>query len=335
MSRDIFGHMPDGRSVERVILRGGGLEVSILTFGAVVQDLRLDGYDKPLVLGFETFEPYLTQSPYFGAMAGRYANRIRDGHLELAGGSYQLDQNFLGKHCLHGGIDGIAMRLWTIDELDSDAVSMSCLLPDGHMGFPGAMDIKVRYALLADGVLDIQMSATTDKATICNLAHHSYFNLDGSETIDDHLLQVHADTYLPLTSEAIPTGEVASVEGTWLDFRQMRRLGDAFKAQQIDNNFCLSQDRESLRLIARLESRESGIGMDVLSTEPGVQAYDGSYIDTSEPGLEGRVMGPRAGFCLEPQVWPDAPNHPHFPQADLKPGDVYRQQTQYVFCRNL
>ena len=333
MSRDIFGSMPDGRSVECVLLRGGGLKASILTFGAVVQDLRLDGYDKPLVLGFETLGPYLTQSPYFGAMAGRYANRIRDGHLELDGVCYQLDQNFLGKHCLHGGEDGIAARLWSIDALDSDIVSMSCLLPDGHMGFPGAMEIKVRYALLENGALDIQLTATTDKATICNLAHHSYFNLDGSETIDDHLLHVHTETYLPLTSEAIPTGEIASVDGTWLDFRQPRRLGDAFKEQQIDNNFCLSQGRERLRPIARLESPLSGIGMDVLSTEPGVQAYDGSYIRTSEPGLDGRSMGPRSGFCLEPQIWPDAPHHPHFPQADLRPGEIYRQQTQYVFSR--
>ena len=335
MAQELFGHMPDGRPVERVKLKGGGLTAHILTFGAVVQDLRLEGHDKPLVLGFESFEPYLSQSPYFGAMAGRYANRIRDGHLEIDGQTYQLDQNFLGKHCLHGGFDGIAHQLWSIDSLDDSAVLLRCALPDGHMGFPGALAIRVRFALLPDGVLDIQMEAETDKTTVINLAHHGYFNLDGSLTIEDHLLQIHAERYLPLDAEAIPTGEIASVSDSWLDFRSPRRLGDAFETSLIDYNFCLSAQRQLLRPIARLESPLSGVSMDVQSTEPGVQAYDGSYIETDLTGLDGQTLCPRAGFCLEPQIWTDAPHHSHFPQAWLKPGETYRQQTQYTFSKSV
>lgn len=333
MSREIFGAMPDGRSVERVVLKGGGLTASVLTFGAVVQDLRLDGHDKPLVLGFDSFAPYLTQSPYFGAMAGRYANRICDGRFTLDGETHQVDQNFLGKHCLHGGVDGISQRLWSIETLEADAVTLVCHLEDGHMGYPGAMEIRLRYALLDGGCLDIQMEATSDKATLCNLAHHSYFNLYGGPTIDDHVLQVKAENYLPVDEEAIPTGEVAPVAGTWMDFRAPKRLGDAFAEHSIDHNFCLTDERQALRLIARLESPASGVRMAVLSTEPGVQAYDGSYIEAGMIGLDGCEMGPRAGFCLEPQVWPDAPNHPAFPQAVLRPGETYRQQTQYVFSK--
>nr|WP_321443686.1 aldose epimerase family protein [uncultured Cohaesibacter sp.] len=333
MSREIFGAMPDGRPVERVRLSGGGLTASVLTFGAVVQDLRLNGHDKPLVLGFEAFEPYLTKSPYFGAMAGRYANRICDGRFVLDGVTHQVDQNFLGKHCLHGGVDGISQRLWNIEALDADAVTLVCTLEDGHMGYPGAMDIRLRYALQEGGCLDIQIEASADKATLCNLAHHSYFNLDGSPTIDDHVLQVSAEHYLPVDDEAIPTGEIAPVEGTWMDFRNAKRLGDALAEHSIDHNFCLSEARQSLRPIACLQSPASRVKMTVLSTEPGVQAYDGSYIDAGMIGLDGCEMGPRAGFCLEPQVWPDAPNHPDFPQAVLRPGETYRQQTQYVFSK--
>ena len=198
MSVEIFGQMPDGRVVEKVTIAGGGLAASVLTYGAVLQDLRLGGHDKSLVLGFTELEPYLTSSPYFGAIVGRYANRIRDGHLPLEGKVYQLDRNFLGKHTLHGGTMGTSALLWHLDAVEANAVRLSVRLADGDMGFPGAMDISVSYRLLDDGVMDLVMEAQCDAPSLCNLAHHSYFNLDGGETILDHLLKVDAEQYLPV-----------------------------------------------------------------------------------------------------------------------------------------
>ena len=250
-----FGRMPDGTPVERVTLRGGGLTAHVLTYGAVVQDLRLDGHDAPLVLGFDSFAPYLTRSPYFGATAGRCANRIRDGHLEMDGKTYQLDRNFLGKHTLHGGAASIGKRLWRMDKTAEDRVRLAITMDDGEMGFPGRVEARVHFALLAGGVFDIVMEAEADAPTLCNLAHHSYFALDGSGTISDHLLRIDAETYLPVDDELIPTGDVRPVDGTGFDFRAPRPVS---QAHPIDHNFCLSKARTALRPVARLESPAFG-----------------------------------------------------------------------------
>lgn len=325
-----FGNMPDGTLVDRVTISGGGLTANILTYGTIVQDLRLEGHAAPLVLGFGEFDPYLTHSPYFGATAGRCANRIRDGHLELDGVAHQLDCNFLGKHCLHGGTVSMGKRVWVLENHTADSVVMSITLSDGEMGFPGNLTARVRYALLPDGVFDVQMTAETDAPTLCNLAHHSYFNL-GEETIAGHLLQVAADHYLPVDDELIPTGEVAPVDGTAFDFRASAPVS---QAAPLDHNFCLSRARQSLRQVARLSSQTSGVSMICMTTEPGLQVYDGSKINIAPAGLEGRRMHAYAGLAMEPQVWPDANHHADFPQAELRPGEVYRQQTQYIFGKD-
>lgn len=328
--RTVFGTMPDGTEVEKLTLQGGGLTASFLTYGAVLQDLRLEGHGRPLVLGFPEFAPYLTHSPYFGATAGRCANRIRDGHVELDGKARQLDRNFLDKHTLHGGVDGVGKQVWQVAAYSDKALTLEITLPDGHMGFPGNLKSSVTFTLIDGGVLDIVIEAETDAITLCNFAHHSYFNLDGSETVSDHILSIKSDQYLPVDDELIPTGELRDAAGTPFDFRSPARFG---QAHPIDHNFCLSDGREALRSVAVLQSPKSGVTMECRTTEPGLQLYDGAKIDIALPGLMGKPMGAYAGIAMEPQVWPDANHHDVFPSAILHPGETYRQHTQFVFAR--
>jgi len=326
-----FGEMPNGTNVHHVEISGYGLTANILTYGAVVQDLRLTEHAPALVLGFEEFDSYLAHSPYFGATAGRCANRIRDGHLEIDGQTYQLDQNFIGKHCLHGGALGTGKRVWTVEHQTSDTVALSIVLDDGEMGFPGEMKANVIYSVLPDGILDIKYSATTDKPTLCNFAHHSYFNLDGGKTILDHTLQVHASHYTPVDDELIPTGKAMNVEGTGFDFIEPKKVEYSGQDELLDHNFCLSSARTEMRLVAELHSPLSGVSMQVNTTEPGVQVYDGAKIDIPVTGLSGAIMSAHAGIAIEPQVWPDSAHHNHFPQAILRSGEQYFQHTQYAF----
>ena len=327
MSR--FAALPDGTPVERLTLRGGGLTARILSYGTVLQDLRLEGEEAPLVLGFEAFAPYLTHSPYFGATAGRCANRVRDGHLEIDGQTFQLDRNFLGKHMLHGGALSMGKRAWQVEAVDEAAATFNITLDDGEMGFPGRLDVRLRYALLPGGVFDVTMEAETSAPTLCNLAHHSYFSL-GAEDVSGLLLRVAADRVLPVDDELIPTGEQHPVAGTRFDFRTPRPLG---QGAPLDHNFCLSSHRQALRPVAWLENPENGVSLELRTTEPGLQVYDGSKIDIAVPGLTGRPMRAHAGVALEPQVWPDANHHADFPQAILRPGARYVQHTQYIFSR--
>ncbi len=216
--------MPDGTVVERISLSAGKLSAEVLTYGSVLQDLRLDLYEPSLVLGFEYLGHYLDHSPYFGATVGRCANRIRDGHLVLEGVEYRLNRNYLHRHHLHGGTAGVGKRVWKIEDVNSDRVSLSIQLADGEMGYPGNMRIKMTYQLLPVGVLDIKFHATSDKTTLCNLAHHSYFNLDGRDSILEHMLGIDANAFIPVDDESIPTGEVRSVEGSSFDFRQSKKI---------------------------------------------------------------------------------------------------------------
>ena len=331
MAVEKFGEMPDGTQVDCATISGGGLTAKILTLGSIIQDLRIEGHDKPLVLGCDDVASYLTYKAHLGATAGRVGNRIRDGHLELDGQTYQLDINFLDKHCLHGGHDGMGVRVWTFDKIEDNAVHMSIKLEDGHMGFPGNMIIRLTYSLLESGVLDIVMSAATDKTSVCNLAHHSYFNLDGSPNILEHELWLDADRFTETDDDLIPTGRVLSVEGLSIDFRKKKVIGSAVNIKPIDNNFCIEKGAGTLRKVATLSSPKSGISMDVATTEPGIQAYDSINLKPGTIGLGGIEMGPWAGFCLEAQAWPDAVHQPDFPSITLRPGETYNQHTQYIF----
>jgi aldose 1-epimerase len=332
---DVFGTTAEGETVHRLEISGGGLTAHILTWGAVVQNLKLIEHAAPLVLGFERFDDYPASSPYFGAIAGRYANRIRDGRFMIEGQRFQADTNFLGKHTLHGGSISTGKRVWRIDSRGSDFVSLALRDPDGTMGFPGTLDILCTYRLKLPGTLSVELSAITDQPTLCNLAHHSYFNLDdgGAGDILDHRVMIAAQAYLPVDEELIPTGVVQPVEGTPFDFLLPRPVrfetGDGLV--NYDHNFCLSAARGPLRQAAWVQAAHAGVEMEVWSTEPGLQFYSGQRVAREVKGLGGRTYGAYAGFAMEPQIWPDSPNRPYFPQALLWPGDRYRQVTEYRF----
>ncbi|THV22236.1 aldose epimerase family protein [Peteryoungia ipomoeae] len=335
MMRDVFGTLPTGEQVEKVVLTGGGLTASIITFGAVLQDLRLEGHDAPLILGFEDLDSYLNHSPYFGATPGRCANRIGKGRFTLDGVDYQLELNERGVSHLHGGSDGMGRQLWTILEQDAASVVMEVVDPDGRAGYPGTVRIRATFTLKEGGVFSALYETVTDKPTIANVCHHAYFNLDGSPDILDHELMMAADHYTPVDAALIPTGEISPVDGTAFDFRAMRPIRRERDGQQIgyDHNFCFSDKRVEKRSVARARSPQSGVTMEILTTEPGVQFYAGGKVAPAVPGLDGRAYGAFAGFCMETQVWPDAINHAGFPNAILRPGEVLRQETDYVFSK--
>lgn len=337
MSNDteIFGHLASGEPVWRLTLKGGGLTAKVLTWGSVIQDLRLEGHAPPLVLGFEDFDSYPGYSSYFGATPGRNANRIGSGRFTLDGNAYQLELNEKGVTHLHGGSDNIGKRNWTILERAEDSLTLEITDPDGRAGYPGNCTITCTYRLKQDGVLNVVYTAVTDSPTLANVCQHSYFNLDGGIDALGHDIMIAADHYLPVDERLIPTGEIRPVAGTVFDLREMTSMRRQMEGNGIayDHNFCLSPERTQKRSVARVRSINSGVAMEVLTTEPGVQLYTGSKLDVPVPGLEGRRYGPFAGFCLETQIWPDAINHQGFPKAVLRPGETLRQETDYVFSR--
>nr|WP_210333654.1 aldose epimerase family protein [Rhizobium sp. ARZ01] len=328
--------MPTGEPVYRITISGGGLTAQVITWGAVIQDLRLAGHPPPLVLGFEKLSDYLAHSPYFGATPGRNSNRIGNGRFEIDGTAYQLELNENGVTHLHGGSDCIAKCNWQIVEQSESHVVLRIVDPDGRAGYPGNCTITCTYRLGGEGTLSVLYETTSDAATIANVCQHSYFNLDGGEDALGHDLMIAADHYLPVDSRLIPTGEIRPVDGTPFDLREMtplRRQTDA-GGGAFDHNFCLAAERRAKSSVARARSLNSGVSMEVRTTEPGVQFYTGAKLDVPVPGHEGRRYGPFAGFCLETQIWPDAVNHAAFPKAVLRPGETLRQETDYVFMNN-
>ena len=325
-----FGKLPDGTSVERITITGGGLTAQVMTYGATVQDLRLDGVGHPLVLGAPVFEPYLGPMTYFCAIVGRFANRIANGRFELNGTTHHVPANWLGRHALHGGAVGSGQKIWTIGTLTEDSLRLDLTLPDGDMGFPGKMTVAATFKLPGNGVLAIDICARTDAASPCSFAHHGYFILDDSGNITDHGLRIEAEAYLPVDADRIPTGAPATVAGTAFDFRASRAVGN----EGIDHNFCLSEARTALRPVAVLRSWQSGLAMAIETTEPGLQVYDGAYIpEQGLAGLDGCRYGPFAGIAMETQGWPDAPNRPGFPPSILAPGDSYEHHVRYRFFK--
>lgn len=334
---EIFGHLPSGEAVHRITITGGGLTAQVLTYGAIIQDLRLEGHAAPLVLGFETLSDYLgNEKPYFGTTPGRTANRIAAGRFSIDGKDYQLECNQNGDTHLHGGATGLARQNWTLIEATADKVVLEVTDTDGRAGYPGNCTVTCTYAVQANGTLAVRYASVTDAPTPCNICQHSYFNLDGRPDALDHDIMIAADHYLPLDSNLVPTGEIRAVAGTPYDFRQMASLRRQTEEGGVlyDTNFCLSDQRTEKRSVCLLRSVNSGVSMEVLTTEPGIQLYTGSMIDVAAVGLEGRVYAPMAGLCLETQIWPDAVNHPNFPNGVLRPGETLVQETDYVFSKN-
>lgn len=335
---EIFGYMPDGQPVHRITISNGKLTAKVINYGAVIQDLRLAGHAAPLVIGYENFADYPTHSPHLGAIAGRSANRIRNASFTLDGKTYKVEANQGGKHNLHGGSTGLGHHLWRVTGSGKDFVTLATVARDGESGFPGNLNVSCTYMLNSEGALIVRLEAVTDAPTICNLLHHSYFNLDdgGESDILDHQMLIAADAYTPVDGDLIADGRVLPVKGTAYDFRKLRpiRFVENGSQLQYDSNFCLTAARGPLRHCATVKGARSGVRMDVHTTEPGVQFYAGNTMANDCIGLTGKAYGNHAGFCLEPQVWPSAIEYPYFPQPVLRPGEVYAQTSHFSFRKD-
>jgi aldose 1-epimerase len=332
-----FGTLPDGSEIPEVTIAAGDLTAKVLTIGAVIRDLRLAGVGHPLVLGFDKLDDYVNHSPHFGAVAGRYANRIAGGHLVIDGRTYQLSLNEKGRTHLHGGFSGFGKRNWRLAAHDGRSVTLAITAADGEEGYPGKVEASVRYSIEPPGTLRMEAMATTDKPTVVNLAQHTYFNLDASPNILDHRVQIFADSYTPTDADNVPIGEIAPVADTGYDLRTMRPIrraqpnGERFV---YDINYVVDRAKAAApRRHARLQSAKNGVTLDVASTEAGVQFYDGVGMRLTVPGLGGRTYPVNGGCCFEPQFFPDSPNRPNFPSPLLRPGETYRQTTLFSFSR--
>ncbi len=348
VTRQPFGTLPDGSPVEIFTLtNAGGMEVRAMTFGGIIVSLRVPDRDRRIddvVLGFDTAAEYVTKSsPYFGAIVGRYANRIAKGRFTLDGQAHQLAINN-GPNHLHGGLTGFDKVIWRGEPFKNDAgsgVVFTHTSADGDQNYPGTLQARVTYTLTDRNELTVDYRATTDKPTIVNLTQHSYFNLagQGSRTILGHQLQINADRYTPVDATLIPTGERSPVEGTPLDFRRQRVLGSYIDAdhEQIrngggyDHNFVLRTAGTAPQLAARVFDPTTGRTLEIATTEPGLQFYSGNFLDGTLVGKQGRVYQKRTGFCLETQHFPDSPNHPDFPSTVLRPGQEYTSRTVWTF----
>ena len=324
--------MPDGVEVYLYTLTNErGFEVSVMTYGGALVSLKVPdrhGVFGDIVLGFETLEEYLNNPRYFGALIGRYANRIARGRFSLNGVGYQLGQNDDENH-LHGGLRGFDKRVWNAsDEVktDSAVLHLSYFSRDGEENYPGNLEAQVDYSLRSNA-LSIEYRATTDRDTIVNLTNHSYFNLRGAGTIVDHELMLSANSFTPVDEDLIPTGEIRSVEGTRMDFRKSRPIDSG----GYDHNFVLNDWNGSLRAVARLYEPITGRVMEILTTQPGIQFYSGNFLDGSYGGKYGFVYEKYAALCLEPQHFPDSPNHPNFPSTTLHAGEEYHETTILQF----
>lgn len=334
MSLRAFGTL-DGVPIEEVSLAAHGIEAKIITWGAVLRDLVVPGREGPrsIVLGLETIEDYVRHSPSFGAIVGRYANRIANGRFPLDGREIQVAVNE-GPNVLHSGPVGFGKRPWTLLAHDEARAHLAILSEDGEGGWPGRLFATATYEIVAPGTLRLILQAVTDAPTPVNLSTHSYYNLDGAADVRDHRLQVEADQITPTDRADLPTGEIASVSGTAHDFRRSRPIRPAAPDQVYDMNFVLRRAGLAPGELARaatLSSPGSGIRMELWTSEPGLQVYDGYKVDVAVPGHDGRRYGRHAGLALEPQRFPDGPNHAHFPQTILRPGKVSRQVTELRF----
>ncbi|MFC8243654.1 aldose epimerase family protein [Streptomyces chartreusis] len=347
--KSLFGRLADGTKVYSWSLANGGTRMKVLSYGGVVQSLELPdrrGHYANVSLGFDNIEDYVAGSPYFGALIGRYGNRIGKGQFTLDGKAYQVNVND-GENSLHGGAKGFDKRVWDVEPFakGSDVgLHLYYTSVDGEMGYPGTLKVKVTYTLTKYGDWRIDYAATTDKATVVNLTSHVYWNLagEGSGTIENHELKIDASRYTPVDSGLIPTGELAPVAGTPFDFRRTKRIGeDLREAHQqllygkgIDHNWVLDKGISPRpEWIATLKDPSSGRTLRMASTEPGLQFYSGNFLDGTLVGTGGRTYRQGDALCLETQHFPDSPNKPSFPSTVLRPGQTYRSTTIHSFSR--
>jgi aldose 1-epimerase len=342
-----FGKMPDGTSVEVYTLTNKqGIEIRAITYGGIIQSLRVpdrSGKFDDIVLGFETLEGYVGEHPYFGAIIGRFGNRIGGAQFALDGRTYKLAAND-GPNHLHGGVKGFDKVVWKASSTRSEAgpaVVFTRVSPDGEEGYPGNLNVRVTYTLTDRNELIVDYHATTDRATPVNLTQHSYFNLAGHASGDilGQELTINADRYTPVDETLIPTGELAPVASTPFDFRQATAIGARINADHpqlkagkgYDHNWVLNRKGAGLQPAARAYDPKTGRTLAVSTTEPGIQFYAGNFLDGTVKGKGGAVYRHRTGFCLETQHFPDSPNKPKFPSTILKPGAEYRSRTVFTF----
>jgi aldose 1-epimerase len=350
--KEAFGKMADGTRVEKYTLSNvHGMEVSIITYGGAVQSIKVpdkDGKLGDVALGFDNLEDYLkSNNPYFGALIGRYGNRIAKGQFVLDGKTYQIPANN-GPNALHGGPKGFDKQVWAATPITDSGwvgVELTYFSPDGQMGFPGNLAVTVRYTLNNDNELRIDYSAVTDKDTIVNLTNHTYFNLAGAGhgTILDQVAMMNADKFTPVDKTLIPTGELQDAKGTPFDFTQPTAIGARIQADNeqlknaepkqggYDHNWVFNNPGNLSALAVRVFDPKSGRAVEMYTTEPGVQFYVGNFLDGSLKGKDGLTYEHWGAFTLEAQHYPDSPNQPKFPSTELKPGEKYSQTTIYKF----
>ncbi|HAH45553.1 MAG TPA: galactose-1-epimerase [Planctomycetaceae bacterium] len=331
-----YGTTAGGQEITQFLLSNTkGTSVNIINYGAIVTAVYLpdrEGTSENVTLGFDSLAAYENKGPYFGAICGRYANRIKDGKFTLNGKEYQLAQNIPPNH-LHGGNAGFDKKVWAAESFsrkDEVGVRLSLVSPDGEEGYPGKLTLNVIYSLNNNNELKIDYTATSDQATPLNVTNHCYWNLAGEGKILDHELVLNCDQYLPVTDEAIPTGELKSVKGTPMDFTSAHKIGERIDQVEggYDHCWVVNQSDQQPAFCARVKDPESGRVMEVFTTEPGVQFYTGNFLDGT-PASGGYPKN--GGLCLEAQHFPNSPNQPEFPSTILKPGEVYEQTTIHKF----
>jgi len=347
MTKQPFGKMADGTAVDLYTLKNkNGIQADITPYGATV--VRLLTPDKngklgDVALGFDTLDGYLQDEPYFGAVVGRYGNRIAKGRFKIGAQEYKLAVNN-GENSLHGGIKGFDKHVWQAKDVsagDKAALELSMVSPDGDEGYPGKLEVKVTYTLTDNGELYLDYRATPDKDTVVNLTNHTYFNLAGQGEGDilGHEIQLFAEKFTPVDKGLIPTGELRPVEGTPFDFRKAMLIGARINAddEQIrlgggyDHNYVVDGQPGVMRRAARVHDPKTGRVLEVMTVEPGVQFYTGNFLDGKLTGKGGKVYPKRSGLCLETQHFPDSPNQPKFPTTLVKAGAVYQTSTIWRF----
>jgi aldose 1-epimerase len=339
ITTEFFGLMPDGDSTWLYTLTSEDVTVKITNYGGIVTEIITpdkEGNPGNIALGFDNLEQYLAGHPNFGALIGRFGNRIAKGTFELDGETYSLAINN-GNNTLHGGIIGFDDVVWEpeiVETENGEGLQLKYLSVDMEEGFPGNLDVTVLYELV-DNDLEITYWATTDKATPVNLTNHSYFNLAGEGTIHDHILMIKASYYTPVDNEMIPTGEIAPVEGTAFDFREPKPVGRDIGQTEggYDHNYVFDREGEGVELLARLTDPKTGRTLEVLTMEPGVQFYTGNFLNGTLVS-DGTAYVKQSGLCLETQHFPDSPNQPDFPSTILRPGEEYYTKTVYRFGVN-
>nr|WP_307042494.1 aldose epimerase family protein [Streptomyces achromogenes] len=348
--RTLFGVLADGTEVSSWSLENGGTRLKVLDYGGIVQSLEIpdrDGRYANVSLGFSTLDDYVAGSPYFGALIGRFGNRIAAGRFTLDGETHQLPLND-GDRSLHGGTEGFDRRVWDVEPFTEGpdvGLRLRLTSADGEMGYPGTLEVTVTYTLTGGGDWRIDYEATTDRATVVNLTNHVYWNLagEGSGSVHDHELEIAAARYLPVDQSLIPTGELADVAGTPFDFRTAKAVGrdlrvaheQSLHCKGVDHNYVLDKGvTVRPEPVAVLRDPASGRTLGIATTEPGLQFYSGNFLDGTLVGTGGRTYRQGDALCLETQAFPDAPNQPSFPSTVLRPGQTYRTTTVHSFGRS-